>query len=396
MDTSNVTLTLLTSIAVLGLLSAAVWLLVGLMLRIAPTAATRFALANGLLVLGAMITGERLIADTVGAAIAGSIATLTGLVVMRAGVQRLHRLPRTVKENVAVLIVVAVVIVVGRGLPRFLDLARLALALGMVWICFRTVFESAPTLKRDYGRLAAVLMTLPFIALGVLLAARVVRWWMTGGPAQPAASLLSSQSVPALWGFVALIVMGNSAIIGMTLGRLLLRIRSLGARDMLTGALSRRELESRLGKEHARARRNGQMLSLLICDFDHFKAINDRYGHAAGDAVLRSLVAVMKSALRQPDLIGRYGGEEFVVILPITDESGAIDTAERLRAAVEASPVPWPDGPIAVTASIGVATVLDDDPQTALRAADAALYRAKQGGRNRVEVAGRTAPGDAA
>ena len=154
---------------------------------------------------------------------------------------------------------------------------------------------------------------------------------------------------------------------------------------MLTGVLSRRALERQLVAEHARAVRGGHALAMAICDLDFFKRVNDVHGHAAGDAVLRAAATTLQHALRQPDVVGRFGGEEFVIVMPMTDAAGGADAAERMREAIAAAPVVWQGTEIPVTASFGVATV-GEDLQLAFRAADEALYRAKAEGRNRVVV----------
>jgi diguanylate cyclase (GGDEF)-like protein/PAS domain S-box-containing protein len=171
------------------------------------------------------------------------------------------------------------------------------------------------------------------------------------------------------------------------------RLQKLAATDDLTGAANRRKLFEVLEDEVKRCHRYGTEVSFLMVDADHFKHINDTFGHDAGDTVLRRMVAVMQGELRQVDLVGRFGGEEFGVILPQTSLSGAVQVAERMRAAIQASPMSENGGPDKVTVSIGVAgTRGKANFQPALDAlvkeADQALYTAKRQGRNRVVIAG--------
>ncbi|WP_176025342.1 GGDEF domain-containing protein [Azospirillum argentinense] len=157
--------------------------------------------------------------------------------------------------------------------------------------------------------------------------------------------------------------------------------------DPLTGVANRRALLDRAGEEIQRAQRARQPLSLLIADIDHFKRINDSRGHAAGDEALQRFVRTLDGALRPGDLIGRYGGEEFVVLLPNTALADASVVAERLRQRVAAQEMGSDGDSFRMTASFGVAPVAPDAPggiDDALRVADAALYRAKAEGRNRV------------
>jgi diguanylate cyclase (GGDEF)-like protein len=157
--------------------------------------------------------------------------------------------------------------------------------------------------------------------------------------------------------------------------------------DPLTGVFNRRSFFEFSEKEAARARRGGSMLAVLMADIDHFKRINDNHGHPAGDAVIKELAEVCGRTLRPSDILARYGGEEFVVSLPDTDEQQALIVAERLRAAVEAAAVISEKGPIQFTVSIGVAGCPGHSSlHEAIARADQALYRAKRGGRKRVEI----------
>lgn len=157
--------------------------------------------------------------------------------------------------------------------------------------------------------------------------------------------------------------------------------------DVLTKALTRRAFMSDLGRAAATFQRSGRQCSLIMFDLDHFKAVNDVHGHAAGDAVLRGVAHVVQAELRRCDILGRLGGEEFGVLVT-ADHLTALDIAERLRAVIEATVVrDYPQ--IDFTASLGVASMdAQTDTRDALIAlADARLYAAKEGGRNRVQGA---------
>lgn len=160
----------------------------------------------------------------------------------------------------------------------------------------------------------------------------------------------------------------------------------LAARDPLTGAANRRHFLGRVDEELARAERHDAPLSLLMLDLDRFKLINDHHGHQAGDAVLIAVVERIQDVLRLPDMIGRLGGEEFVVLLPGSTATQAAGVAERIRLAISQTPIATSAGPLGVSASIGVAEFGPDGGsiENVLKAADARLYLAKSGGRNRV------------
>lgn len=163
-------------------------------------------------------------------------------------------------------------------------------------------------------------------------------------------------------------------------------LATLAATDSLTGLANRRRLDQVLRQEWARAQRNGKPLAVLMIDVDHFKAFNQRHGHAGGDHALREVAKTIEASIRRPaDVAARYGGEEFQVVLPETDLAGARLLAERIRTSVEAL-APFADDVHAVTVSIGIGlSAPQHDLSSVLGAADEALYRAKAKGRNRVE-----------
>ena len=156
-------------------------------------------------------------------------------------------------------------------------------------------------------------------------------------------------------------------------------------RDPLTGAANRAHLTHLLECEIDLVRRHGGTLALLMIDVDRFKHFNDRFGHPAGDRCLSAIAACVSQRIRRSDLLSRYGGEEFCVLLPRTGEGGARRLAEGIRAAVDALRVPAGDGRARVSVSLGVAAFAPGDrPSSLIARADAALYRAKRSGRNRV------------
>lgn len=165
-------------------------------------------------------------------------------------------------------------------------------------------------------------------------------------------------------------------------------LREQATHDPLTGLLNREEILRILKNELSRAEREDGPLSIIMADLDHFKNVNDSYGHMAGDAVLRLTTRRMNSLLRSYDYIGRYGGEEFIILLPGCNRESAAAFAERLRLAIGNEKMDIPEGMIPLTISLGVATSSRQkrhDVHSLIQAADQALYQAKRNGRNRVE-----------
>lgn len=163
-------------------------------------------------------------------------------------------------------------------------------------------------------------------------------------------------------------------------------LEEMSVRDGLTGIYNRHYLEKTLETEFDRVRRYGGVLSLLLLDVDFFKKVNDTYGHQAGDAVLKDIAARMQTIPRNSDTVGRYGGEEFTLLLPNTSLEGACTLAERLRKIIADQPVKYRDLKVDVTVSIGVTQIRDETEnyERLLNEADQALYKAKETGRNRV------------
>ena len=184
------------------------------------------------------------------------------------------------------------------------------------------------------------------------------------------------------------------ALLFMAFGTLMLanefttnELRQLAEIDSLTSIFNRRAFFTLLNKALHQSQRTGMGLAVLVVDLDHFKSINDTYGHQGGDEVLRHFVQTATQCLRQQDVMGRLGGEEFAIFLPGVDAKGAQVVAERLRAAVASRPAALQQGSHALTISLGLTLcVPGDTPDTALHRADQAMYQAKERGRNRVEL----------
>ena len=192
-------------------------------------------------------------------------------------------------------------------------------------------------------------------------------------------------------GLLALTVLLATAAFTAAVARTSERQRMLARRESLTGCFNRRAFYELFDREVDRSRRLGEGLALLFIDLDHFKAVNDRFGHAAGDRVLQQFAMRLQGAVRETDLLARWGGEEFLVLLPHTDPAAARALAERVRRTIAERPFPdtGGQGPVAVTVSVGTAgtTAFPIEPDVLLAAANEACRRAKAGGRNRIEHA---------
>jgi two-component system cell cycle response regulator len=180
-------------------------------------------------------------------------------------------------------------------------------------------------------------------------------------------------------------VLASHLAVSLSNARMMHELEQMATTDGLTGLHNKRAMLEAAGQKVLAAARFGRPLSVLICDIDHFKAVNDTYGHDVGDLVIKGLGEVLLRQKRATDIVARFGGEEFVVLCEQTDEPGAMLLAERIREDLEKTTFHVPAGPVKVTGSVGVATfpAAGRDWDTLFKAADEALYASKRGGRNR-------------
>jgi len=167
-------------------------------------------------------------------------------------------------------------------------------------------------------------------------------------------------------------------------------LRLQATHDLLTGLWNHAAILDILQRELDRARRESNPLGVVMGDLDHFKRVNDTYGHLAGDAVLREVAKRLSASVRPYDSVARYGGEEFLIVAPNCDPGSGLNLAQRLRSSLDQKPIDLSEGMLPLTCSLGVAVgglASKDNSDSMLRAADAALYRAKANGRNRIELA---------
>jgi diguanylate cyclase (GGDEF)-like protein len=208
--------------------------------------------------------------------------------------------------------------------------------------------------------------------------------------ASTAIGAIGVSPVPALTDAQRSVLAAAAALLAASVknAELFLEVHENSVRDPLTGCFNRRHSMELLDSELRRARRAHSAFSLVMFDLDHFKTINDRFGHLCGDAVLANVGLRMKAVLRGSDTKCRYGGEEFLVLLPDTPLAGAYRVAETLRKDLEQHPVQWNDQTIIITASFGASDIVagEDTTNAIIARADAALYHAKQDGRNCVRV----------
>ncbi len=286
----------------------------------------------------------------------------------------------------AVLMALAVVLLPGFALGWPLRLHTTLLYCVQAPLLALATWHAYRLVRRHTRRAFALALSLPLGALTLLLLVRAVEPLLWPGNT-PDLRAGSGFNVAWLWAGLLLGMVVNAVVAFLVLAKLILHIRSLTLCDPLTETLNRRAMGQAMEQAHARWRR-GEPYALVLLDLDHFKALNDVLGHGAGDQALKDLVTALRPCVRDVDALGRWGGEEFVILLCDTDLAGAALVAERMRANLEALPLRWGPDQRPLTASFGIAAVeaQDASPETLLLRADEGLYRAKQQGRNLVQA----------
>jgi len=238
------------------------------------------------------------------------------------------------------------------------------------------------------------LLLLGSVLMGLVYAVRILALWLDWGPVEHLWAPHTAQVVTHLAALSGLVFLTLGYVL-MTKERADAEFRRSARLDALTGIPNRSAFLDSFQHTLAQAARGGWPVALLMADIDKFKTVNDTYGHLAGDAVLRAVAQRLQAGLRAQDTLGRYGGEEFLILLPDTPVSGARTLAQHLRHSVEQMVVPWEGQSIAVTISMGVSAQIPagvQDAQPLIDRADQAMYAAKHAGRNRVEVAAELLP----
>jgi diguanylate cyclase (GGDEF)-like protein len=235
-----------------------------------------------------------------------------------------------------------------------------------------------------------LLLSLPLLLGGLAFGSRALRALLAPESVGAEMNAHSALNIGSALGYVVLVLLMHATLTALVVARLLGQLRQLARRDALTGLLNRRAMHAALDQQARQRRRAGDTFSVLMIDVDHFKAVNDRHGHEAGDRALAHIARLMTQALRTQDRIGRFGGEEFVALLPTVGLARAQDEAEALRQLVRSQPLATAGMALHLSVSIGVAEWggPTEDVSRLLARADAALYRAKGLGRDRVEAAG--------
>lgn len=369
-------------------LTTAMWLIGGTWMGLSRRAASewmRASLANGAALL--LMVNEAGSANAWLLMLACTLAVL-GIGSLRRGLLSFLRQPHTTASFLRLIVIAAAFNLLLCAPLGWTSAGIFASSITMVALLLNAAWKSHAAISHEFRRATAI--TSSAVLCSAALVFTLTCCLVMMGKDQASALLpeevrqVALVFVTSVLSIVVAFVQGYIVVM-----RLVNRLQHLSQHDSLTGLLNRRAIEQSLAREAHRLQRFNEPYSVLLVDIDHFKRINDQLGHAAGDEVLRQVARTLMEQAREVDRVARYGGEEFCVLLPHTEHEGAVQAAERLRAAVLERTIAWQDLTLNVTVSTGVACATNPvEPVNALlRRADDALYRAKAQGRNRVEVA---------
>lgn len=319
----------------------------------------------------------------------GNVFNMLAIVTLQRGVWRFIGRPARLRGHALALGVVAVV--TWLGLDPANGHLRVGIISGLLALMLFSVAHDLYLHGRDKLHLRLPwLIAAPTLLAGASFVARSARALLAPESVQAEMAGDSGINVSSAFLYVLLTLSLHGTLMVLVITRMLADLRRLSRRDGLTGLLNRRALEECLNDQMQRSRRSTEPFCVMMVDVDHFKNINDRFGHAVGDSALKQLAALMQKHMREVDRVGRFGGEEFVVLAPGLELVQAMVVAERLRAYIAATPLHHASGSVGLSVSIGIAQWAgeQEDVSQLLRRADEALYVAKEQGRDRVEPSG--------
>jgi diguanylate cyclase (GGDEF)-like protein len=318
----------------------------------------------------------------------GVLVAMLGLVLLQRGVWSFTAQPLRMRAHGAMLLLAALASWIGAD-PAW----RPAQAVVHYTITTALYLWTAWDMYRHGRRLLQlrwpILLALPLLVAGLNSAGRALRTALKPEALATEIAANSNLNVATALIVVILVATLHATLMALVIGRLVHQLQWRSRHDGLTGLLNRRAMQEAIDQQLARSRRAGDTFAVVMLDLDHFKSINDRYGHPVGDAALKHVAALLQSGIRDVDRLGRFGGEEFVLLLPSMSLADAALAAEKLRERLAAQPLPRPEGPLPLAASWGVAEWKGpaEDAARVLLRADQALYSAKHSGRNRVVMA---------
>ena len=381
MSVSGPELQLMLFISLIAAVSAIVWAVLANVMFIARKASNRFALANTALLLGIILLMFRDPTQHLLYWQGSDLFILLGFILLKQGLMTLFKQPFKPATDVALLVIwLGPAILLQNGVEDSWLMGILFSTFASIWLGQATwVLYTA--VRPHFALRYTLVMASPLAGLTIVFLVRLVMSLFQRAPPTKAVD----ESI-MFWAYLIFTLVINITMFSSALVRLVSKIRILADRDQLTGLYNRYAINRFLSQQHQLWLRHQQPYSLLVCDLDHFKQLNDRLGHLAGDAALRGIAELLQQQLRAEDICGRFGGEEFIIILPQTAHPAAVAAAQKLLHQIQQATVQFGNHSISLTCSIGVQTVQADMTiEDMMQQADNALYQAKENGRNQLQ-----------
>ncbi len=355
-------------------------------LRVYRAASTRFAIGNVVMAAGFAISLFRTDDSSVTFWLINDLFLVAGFLYYRLATYQLFQMPNNGLFDKAAIVAIGLLLLCALMFSPSIE----ALSIGTTIICVTALTLTAMAkyrgLRNEMGLLPAVSFIFPAVVICTILVLKGLLIALYPDTAEIWFIRPQVDSEPLLWAYLVALVTANAASFGAALTKLILKIRKLAEHDQLTGLYNRRAIKLRLAQAYKLYKRSNVPFSVMLVDVDHFKRINDEYGHDAGDEAIKFVGQTMHDSLRETDIICRYGGEEFLILMSGSTRRDGIPAAEKLRINIASRPLHWNKHNIDLKVSIGCASIDDHDSiQSMLRAADNALYVAKSKGRNCVE-----------
>jgi diguanylate cyclase (GGDEF)-like protein len=363
------------------------WMACALLLKEDEAAVVHWGLFLLLLSAGLLLAGLRGEPRTWWAYNGANLLALVAFMVMRRGVELFFREPPSDGEQLVMLALLGGAIAVVSTGPVGSGWRILLSYIGLGYAMVRMIATVRVPVRAEFGHAAWLAVVVPGLVIVLLLVLLAARQALALGAPQEMHSTATGLGLMPLYLFGSALF--NFGFMVLLTQRLLLKLKRASRRDALTGLENRGAIDGTMQHLWAQSSRGAEGFAVLLIDVDHFKRVNDAHGHAVGDQVLEHVASVIAAQARQADSVGRYGGDEFIIVAPQSTLGGAAQAAERLRLAMEAEHIHARASNLRVTLSIGVAASTSEDQAVAdvLARADRSLYRAKAKGRNRVDAA---------
>ncbi len=363
--------------------SALAWLGLAYPLRIASSASLRFAGANLSCLAAIVLTVQRTEAESYWYWQVADLFLLSVFILFRSGVQRLFRLAPSFRLDLALLMTAAVLLLSQSPTTESQHYFGIVFSVLATWYCAMLTKDGLMAIRPQINGIAGTILAIPPALLAVFFAIRLLLLAMEIPHSEALVDLNAESGQQMLWFFISQSLLMNISMFSAAIAKLVMRIKQLAERDMLTGIANRRTGWLRLEQAEKLYSREQLSFCIVLLDLDHFKKINDSLGHPAGDAALKECALRLSSALRASDVLFRYGGEEFLALLPMTELAGALELAARLQQHLSSEPWFWRGEKVELTASMGVASIRQAGNLTSLiQMADQAMFKAKNSGRN--------------